>query len=53
MTSEFPTRTLAKVGNSYRVTIPSDLVKGFGWGEGTKVRFKILGPGKLEILEVI
>ena len=51
MTSEFPTRTLAKVGNSYRVTIPSDLVKGFGWGEGTKLKFKTVGYKKIEISE--
>ena len=51
MTSEYPLRTLTKIGNSYRVTIPSDIVKGFGWSEGTKLRFKTVGYKKIEISE--
>ena len=51
MTSKYPIRTLVKIGNSYRVTIPSDIAKGFGWGEGTKMKFKTVGYKKIEITE--
>ena len=51
MKTEFPIRILAKVGNSYRLTIPSDMVKGFGWAEGTKLKFKTVGYKKIEISE--
>ena len=51
MTSEYPTRKIVRVGNSYRITVPSDMVKGFGWAEGTKLKFKTVGYKKIEISE--
>lgn len=37
----------------YTLTIPKDLVKGFGWSKGDKLEFKILGPGELKIKRYI
>ena len=51
MSSEYPTRKIVRIGNSYRITVPSDMVKGFGWGEGTKLKFKAVGYKKIEISE--
>jgi|TARA_R100000501_G_C2604846_1_gene100970 bifunctional DNA-binding transcriptional regulator/antitoxin component of YhaV-PrlF toxin-antitoxin module len=35
--------------NQYTITIPKELVKGFGWQKGTDLEFKILGQQELKI----
>ena len=45
MTSELPKRTLLKIGNSYRITIPSDMIKCFGLRNDLKLKFKTVGCG--------
>ena len=33
----------------YTITVPQDLVKGFGWQKHTELEFKILGQQELKI----
>jgi|TARA_R100000501_G_C2529235_1_gene52907 hypothetical protein len=35
----------------YTITLPKDLVIGFGWSKGTELDFKILGDVMLQIEE--
>ncbi|UZE92486.1 MAG: AbrB/MazE/SpoVT family DNA-binding domain-containing protein [Methanosarcinales archaeon] len=40
-----------KVGSSYMITVPMDIVRGFGWDENTKIKVRITGRNTLEISE--
>ena len=44
-------RKVMKVGSSYMITIPMDILRGFGWDENTRIRVKITGQKTLEIGE--
>ena len=33
-------RKVLKVGSSYMVTLPMDIVRGFGWDENTRIRVR-------------
>ena len=44
-------RKILKVGSSYMVTLPMDIVRGFGWDENTRITVKITGKNTLEITE--
>tara|TARA_Y100000310_G_C19967051_1_gene483796 strand:+ start:308 stop:475 length:168 start_codon:yes stop_codon:yes gene_type:complete len=33
----------------YTITLPKDLVIGFGWSKGTELDFKILGQHELKV----
>ncbi|MDD2665730.1 MAG: AbrB/MazE/SpoVT family DNA-binding domain-containing protein [Methanocellales archaeon] len=44
-------RKILKVGSSYMVTLPMDIVRGFGWDEKTRVNVKITGKRAIEISE--
>jgi len=44
-------RKIMKVGSSYMVTVPMDIVRGFGWDENTRISVKITGKKTLEIAE--
>ncbi len=42
-------RKILKVGSSYMVTLPMDIVRGFGWDENTRIKVRITGRKTLEI----
>ncbi len=44
-------RKVMKVGSSYMITLPMDIVRGFGWDENTRIRVRITGRKTLEIGE--
>ncbi|MDD2666603.1 MAG: AbrB/MazE/SpoVT family DNA-binding domain-containing protein [Methanocellales archaeon] len=44
-------RKILKVGSSYMVTLPMDIVRGFGWDENTRISVKITGKRTIEIGE--
>ncbi|MFC1787448.1 AbrB/MazE/SpoVT family DNA-binding domain-containing protein [Halobacteriota archaeon] len=44
-------RKVLKVGSSYMITLPMDIVRGFGWDENTRIRVRITGRKTLEIGE--
>ena len=44
-------RKVLKVGSSYMVTLPMDIVRGFGWDENTRIKVRITGRKTLEIGE--
>lgn len=44
-------RKILKVGSSYMITLPMDIVRGFGWDENTRIKVRIMGIKKLEITE--
>ena len=44
-------RKILKVGSSYVVTLPMDIVRGFGWDENTRIKVRITGRKTLEIIE--
>ncbi|NYT00726.1 MAG: AbrB/MazE/SpoVT family DNA-binding domain-containing protein [Methanocellales archaeon] len=44
-------RKILKVGSSYMVTLPMDIVRGFGWDKSTRINVKITGKKTIEISE--
>ena len=44
-------RKVLKVGSSYMITLPMDIVRGFGWDENTRIAVRITGRKTLEISE--
>ena len=44
-------RKVMKVGSSYMITLPMDIVRGFGWDENTRIKVRITGRKTLEIGE--
>jgi hypothetical protein len=44
-------RKILKVGSSYMITLPMDIVRGFGWDENTRIKVRITGRKTLEIGE--
>ncbi|MDD4897903.1 MAG: AbrB/MazE/SpoVT family DNA-binding domain-containing protein [Methanocellales archaeon] len=44
-------RKVLKVGSSYMITLPMDIVRGFGWDEDTRINVMITGRKTLEITE--
>ncbi len=44
-------RKILKVGSSYMVTLPMDIVRGFGWNENTRIKVSITGRKTLEVVE--
>ena len=44
-------RKVMKVGTSYMITLPMDIVRGFGWDENTRIKVRITGRKTLEIME--
>jgi antitoxin component of MazEF toxin-antitoxin module len=41
---------LQKDGNGrFHVTVPKNLVTGFGWSKGDEISFEILGKGELKL----
>ncbi len=44
-------RKVLKVGSSYMITLPMDIVRGFGWDENTRIKVRITGRKTLEIGE--
>ncbi|NYT00972.1 MAG: AbrB/MazE/SpoVT family DNA-binding domain-containing protein [Methanocellales archaeon] len=44
-------RKILKVGSSYMITLPMDIVRGFGWDENTRINVRITGRKTLEIGE--
>ncbi|NYT00851.1 MAG: AbrB/MazE/SpoVT family DNA-binding domain-containing protein [Methanocellales archaeon] len=41
-------RKILKVGSSYMVTLPMDIVRGFGWDENTRIKVSISDGPSLE-----
>ncbi len=35
-------RKILKVGSSYMVTLPMDIVRGFGWDESTRIMVELV-----------
>ena len=33
----------------YTITLPQELVKGFGWSKGTELEFRIIGEQELKL----
>ncbi len=44
-------RKILKVGSSYMITLPMDIVRGFEWDENTRIKVRITGRKTLEIGE--
>ncbi|MFC1786833.1 AbrB/MazE/SpoVT family DNA-binding domain-containing protein [Halobacteriota archaeon] len=44
-------RKVMKVGSSYMITLPMDIVRGFGWDENTRIKVRITGRKTIEIEE--
>ncbi|MFC1786890.1 AbrB/MazE/SpoVT family DNA-binding domain-containing protein [Halobacteriota archaeon] len=44
-------RKVLKVGSSYMITLPMDIVRGFGWDENTRIKVRITRRKTLEITE--
>ncbi|MDD5447091.1 MAG: AbrB/MazE/SpoVT family DNA-binding domain-containing protein [Methanocellales archaeon] len=44
-------RKILKVGSSYMITLPMDVVRGFEWDENTWVKIRITGRKTLAIAE--
>jgi len=44
-------RKILKVGSSYMITVPMDILRGFGWDENTRIKVRITGKNAIEISE--
>ncbi|MDD2777834.1 MAG: AbrB/MazE/SpoVT family DNA-binding domain-containing protein [Methanocellales archaeon] len=44
-------RKVLKIGSSFMITLPMDIVRGFGWSESTQIIVKITGKKTIEITE--
>ncbi len=40
---------MSKGGKSIFITLPKQIIKGFGWIKGDKIKHKITGEGKIEL----